>query len=100
MVPYAGLKPPILVGPALCRAEPSKSGAGAPTTAPGMGGVAPLVERVKATPPLRGLNETKLGPGCGAGIDLLITYMCCLGKFAVWPLWAPSDPCGWTSRYR
>ena len=57
-----------LVGGALCRAEPShacgscpmqggtlrKKGEG-PHNPPGMGGVAPLVEWFRATPPLRGL---------------------------------------------
>ena len=33
---------------------------GGPCNPPGMGGVAPLVERFQATPPLRGLNGTLL----------------------------------------
>ena len=43
VVPYAGRNPPILVGRALCRAEPSEYGATSPLKPPGMGGVAPLV---------------------------------------------------------
>ena len=34
VVPHAGRNPPILVGRALCRAEPSRKGAGAPATPP------------------------------------------------------------------
>ena len=55
-MPYAGPNRPMLVGRALCRAEPSGKGAEAPTT-PGMGVVAPLLKWFEATPPLRGLGK-------------------------------------------
>ena len=64
VVPDAGRNPPILVGRALCRAEPSRKGAGAPATPPGMGSVAPLVERFEAMPPFRGQFGTVLCTSC------------------------------------
>ena len=61
-----------LVCCALCRAEPSRERAGGGHNPPGMGGVAPLVEPFKATLSLRGLKETKLEPGFGEPIDVLL----------------------------
>ena len=75
-LPHAALHPPPppateLLSGALCWAEPSRRGVGAPASPPpppGMGGVAPLVERFEATPPLR--DHTGL---CWAGVP---TRMC------------------------
>ena len=53
VVPYAGRNPPMLVGRALCRAEPSGKGAGGPLN-PRNGRRGPAGQRFEATPPLRG----------------------------------------------